>query len=155
MIIHKFDKLKTKKKKNIRNFCIEKLKKRNVFFIGDKPLLVCKNDALFKCYYDVFRRNPQNDFDEDRNKKQKEEFGFVYFMVNFQHKLCKIGFSNNPEKRLKEVQTGCPFELTIHKVVKGDIQMERTFHKIYKEYKSNGEWFFIKGELERFLSRDI
>lgn len=56
----------------------------------------------------------------------------------------KIGVSDNPKKRLKGVQTGCP----------GDIHLIRTFeagqdafiheghfHKLYKDFSTGGEWF--------------
>ena len=56
----------------------------------------------------------------------------------------KIGVSDNPKKRLKGVQTGCP----------GDVHLIRTFeagqdayiheghfHKLYEEFSTGGEWF--------------
>lgn len=56
----------------------------------------------------------------------------------------KIGVSDNPKKRLKGVQTGCP----------GDVHLIRTFeagqdayiheghfHKLYKDFSTGGEWF--------------
>lgn len=56
----------------------------------------------------------------------------------------KIGVSDNPKKRLKGVQTGCP----------GDVHLIRTFeagqdayiheghfHELYKEFSTGGEWF--------------
>ena len=63
----------------------------------------------------------------------------IYDTVNI-----KIGVSDNPKKRLKGVQTGCP----------GDVHLIRTFeagqdayiheghfHKLYKEFSTGGEWF--------------
>tara|TARA_Y100000385_G_C12979073_1_gene587559 strand:+ start:341 stop:1000 length:660 start_codon:yes stop_codon:yes gene_type:complete len=56
----------------------------------------------------------------------------------------KIGVSDNPKKRLKGVQTGCP----------GDVHLIRTFeagqdafiheghfHKLYEDFSTGGEWF--------------
>ena len=56
----------------------------------------------------------------------------------------KIGVSDNPKKRLKGVQTGCP----------GDVHLIRTFeagqdayiheghfHKLYEKFSTGGEWF--------------
>tara|TARA_Y100000004_G_scaffold40122_1_gene43338 strand:+ start:747 stop:1406 length:660 start_codon:yes stop_codon:yes gene_type:complete len=56
----------------------------------------------------------------------------------------KIGVSDNPKKRLKGVQTGCP----------GDVHLIRTFeagqdayihegyfHKLYQDFSTGGEWF--------------
>ena len=63
----------------------------------------------------------------------------IYDTVNI-----KIGVSDNPKKRLKGVQTGCP----------GDVHLIRTFeagqdayiheghfHELYKEFSTGGEWF--------------
>ena len=63
----------------------------------------------------------------------------IYDTVNI-----KIGVSDNPKKRLKGVQTGCP----------GDVHLIRTFeagqdayiheghfHKLYEEFSTGGEWF--------------
>ena len=63
----------------------------------------------------------------------------IYDSVNI-----KIGVSDNPKKRLKGVQTGCP----------GDVHLIRTFeagqdayiheghfHELYKEFSTGGEWF--------------
>jgi len=63
----------------------------------------------------------------------------IYDKVNI-----KIGVSDNPKKRLKGVQTGCP----------GDVHLIRTFeagqdayihegyfHKLYKDFSTGGEWF--------------
>lgn len=83
--------------------------------------------------------------------KKRPEFGFVYFIGNSEKNICKIGFSYSPSKRLKELQTGNPFPLFIFKTVKGDMLMECIFHKIYRQYHTQGEWFKIEGTLKRFI----
>lgn len=93
---------------------------------------------------------------QKRNKpkiKKKPEFGFVYFIGNLDKNICKIGFSYSPNKRLKELQTGNPFPLVVFKTVKGDLKMEKTFHLIYRQYRTSGEWFRIEGELKYFIFR--
>lgn len=83
--------------------------------------------------------------------KKQPEFGFVYFIGNSEKNICKIGFSYSPNKRLKELQTGNPFPLFVFKTVKGDMQMEKTFHFLYRQYRTQGEWFKIEGELKKFI----
>ena len=74
---------------------------------------------------------------------------FVYVMFAEMRRIydtvnIKIGVSDNPKKRLKGVQTGCP----------GDVHLIRTFeagqdayiheghfHELYKEFSTGGEWF--------------
>ena len=56
----------------------------------------------------------------------------------------KIGVSDNPKKRLKGVQTGCPGEVhLIHTFEAGQdaYTHEGHFHKLYKEFSTGGEWF--------------
>lgn len=72
----------------------------------------------------------------------------------------KIGVSDNPKKRLKGVQTGCP----------GDIHLIRTFeagqdafiheghfHKLYEDFSTGGEWFEFDNDyfVEKVLPKMI
>lgn len=65
----------------------------------------------------------------------------IYLIVTKDSKLCKIGKAVSPTKRLKQLQTGCPYELYIKETVEGDVTLENYFHKKYKIYKTHGEWF--------------
>lgn len=63
---------------------------------------------------------------------------------------CKIGVSNNPERRLARLQTGNPHELIlIRKYYTLDAKtLEATLHETLEEYRVRGEWF--KLPLDRF-----
>lgn len=81
-----------------------------------------------------------------------EENSYIYFIGNFKEGVCKIGTSIEPEKRLKELQVGCPYKLSILKKVKGGgLDTERIYHNKYEKYYLRGEWFKITGELKSFL----
>lgn len=57
----------------------------------------------------------------------------------------KIGFSKNPEKRIRELQTGNSRKLAIMGWIESDDQShERCLHKKYKGFRLNGEWFSIE-----------
>jgi hypothetical protein len=84
-------------------------------------------------------------------KNATKNKGFVYFIVNYEQKVCKIGYSLNPEKRLKEIQTCYPYRLIIHKKVVGDLKKEKWFHKVFSRYKTKGEWFRIEGDLKDYI----
>lgn len=63
----------------------------------------------------------------------------IYDKVNI-----KIGVSDNPKKRLKEVQTGCPGEVHLIRTFEAGQDRyihEGYFHKLYKEFSTGGEWF--------------
>lgn len=76
----------------------------------------------------------------------------LYVIGNKSKDVCKIGISTNPDKRLKQLQTGCPYKLSILAIVKGmDYESERNLHKRYSEYRINGEWFRIRGEIKKLI----
>lgn len=69
---------------------------------------------------------------------------FVYFICNenFDGKV-KIGRSKNPDKRLKQLQTGNPNILKIYRLIKFDpkINMEVIIHKYFRDVNIINEWF--------------
>ncbi|WP_396442583.1 MULTISPECIES: GIY-YIG nuclease family protein [unclassified Limnospira] len=56
---------------------------------------------------------------------------------------CKIGFSKHPQKRLKQLQTGNPRRLILLAVCNLPNSFEKEFHRFFKKYKFNNEWFLI------------
>lgn len=61
----------------------------------------------------------------------------------------KIGFTRgNPRQRLKDLQTGCPFPLSMHGHVPGCMDMEAELHRVLHEYRCMGEWFAFDGYAE-------
>ena len=63
----------------------------------------------------------------------------IYDSVNI-----KIGVSDNPEKRVKGVQTGCPGEVHLIRTFEAGQDAyihEGHFHKLYEEFSTGGEWF--------------
>ena len=57
----------------------------------------------------------------------------------------KVGRSSNPERRVKELQTGSPFELRIILVIENSGHREKPLHRRLHGYRSQGhlkgEWF--------------
>lgn len=58
----------------------------------------------------------------------------------------KIGKSNDPIKRLKSLQTGCPSKITMVGAIKCKsenhaFRVESAFHKYFSEKRKDGEWF--------------
>lgn len=76
----------------------------------------------------------------------------VYAIGNMDEGYVKIGFSTDPENRIKQIQTGCPFEVEVIKMWNGlGRKDEKKLHKAYSKYQAHGEWFEIKGRLKRDL----
>jgi hypothetical protein len=72
---------------------------------------------------------------------------YVYFIKAFgKPPRMKIGKAADPDKRLKELQTGCPYDLAIMAKIrcrseKHALYVEKLAHQYFKEYRMRGEWF--------------
>lgn len=70
--------------------------------------------------------------------------------------FLKIGKSINCKNRLKELQTGCPFPLSIRYIfhTKYDSELEKALHIKFQQYRTIGEWFVIRTtDLEPFITQ--
>lgn len=84
------------------------------------------------------------------NSKKKEKELYLLFISELN--VCKIGISNNVDKRVKQLQTGCPYKIDTVKRYKSGIsaKIERIMHRKYSSMKTDynqyhliGEWFYI------------
>ena len=69
---------------------------------------------------------------------------FVYIIREEGNKRFKIGVSNNPDKRLKTLQTGNPEDLILlytSLVCSNSFEIEASAHEYFKDYLLRGEWF--------------
>ena len=57
----------------------------------------------------------------------------------------KIGVSSNVQRRLKDMESACPYPLELCLVVPNEEGLEEFYHDFYREQHHRGEWF--KGEL--------
>lgn len=55
----------------------------------------------------------------------------------------KVGFSCDPESRLKTLQTAHPEQLQIFATVVGDKALERKYHQRWRARRRGGEWFTL------------
>ena len=79
--------------------------------------------------------------DKNAKKKLSKSKGYVYFIQGQCGGAIKIGFSVNPSKRLKELQTGYPDTLKILLMIPGDEGTEHALHYQLEGAKLKGEWF--------------
>lgn len=73
----------------------------------------------------------------------EENNRYVYMMYMPQFKYYKIGFSNDPEKRFKAIETSIPFKLKLVFTMKDErsSSIESNMHYKYDKYRIKGEWF--------------
>lgn len=65
----------------------------------------------------------------------------IYIIINKNTNHLKIGYSNNPEKRLKTLQTSSAFKLELISKFNGVISLEKYIHSYFKASNVSGEWF--------------
>lgn len=73
--------------------------------------------------------------------------GFIYFIQGEYGGAIKIGFSKNPEGRLKQLQTGYPDTLKMLCLVPGSNKDESDLHLEFQNFRLNGEWFKPEREI--------
>ena len=74
-------------------------------------------------------------------KVPKNVKGFVYFFQGECGGAIKIGYSRDPEKRLRTIQTGYPDTIKILLIIPGTEKTEKILHKQFGKSRLKGEWF--------------
>lgn len=132
------------------------LKSIGIISIDGKPLSGSKNKDLFNVYKKHFNISEASikELISALNIKNKiDKSSVVYFIGNEFHKFVKIGYSDNPSKILKSLQTGCPFPIDILKVIGTDTPkgLEAQLHKKFRKQRCQGEWFTLEGQLAEIV----
>jgi hypothetical protein len=65
----------------------------------------------------------------------------IYFIQNETAKAIKIGWSDDPAKRLVSLQTATPDRLALVATMDGGYEQERILHERYEDFRLTGEWF--------------
>lgn len=75
--------------------------------------------------------------------------GFVYFIGEkpLTDHLVKVGWADNPRKRLHNLQCGNPCELVLLAITPGDRSEEARAHAALRERWVRGEWFRLSAPM--------
>ena len=86
-------------------------------------------------------KNPPSPPEELKPEGNKSKEGFVYYIQEEMDGNIKIGWSEDPIKRLQQHQTSNSRELRMLVYVKGSPDYEREIHRKFQTSKTTGEWF--------------
>lgn len=70
----------------------------------------------------------------------------IYFIKTGRY--VKIGCSDDPAGRLKQLQTSSPTRLKLVATMPGSFQTECELHKVFDRFRVKGEWFRYDGQLK-------
>lgn len=79
---------------------------------------------------------------------------YILRTKNITPSYLKVGYTNRDiNKRIKSIQTGCPFELELVEIKRGSKDKEKQIHSLLAGHKSKirGEWFHDNVEVRGLL----
>ena len=80
---------------------------------------------------------------------------FLYIVCDSSESVVKIGYSSDPQTRLRSLQTGYPLPLRVYHTVSvaedRARQLERKVHHELGIYRTRGEWFCVSAVRAREL----
>lgn len=56
----------------------------------------------------------------------------------------KIGSSDNPERRIRDIESDNPYQIDVLKILENQGHLEQHYHEKHKQYAHRGEWFKMK-----------
>ena len=75
----------------------------------------------------------------------------VYFLYAKKARRIKIGYSNNPKRRICSIQTASPENLILLAVLGGKRELEQAIHSHFHYLRDKGEWFRAEDELFEWI----
>jgi len=85
--------------------------------------------------------------EQSKSKRKKNENGYIYLIKDEGSGLVKVGYSKNPSKRLKALQTSSPSTLKLLATKEGNYTTESKFHKAYQKDHIRGEWYRLSPQI--------
>jgi len=122
------------------------------------------NDCLSYCILKVFKFKEFNNFYSIKIKAPLDVNDYrsrtsitikekIYFIQSVSGGPIKIGVSNSPKNRLKDIQLMCPYKLNLLATIKGDRKKEQLLHRKFKKYRLHGEWFEDNNEIKKYINK--
>ena len=74
----------------------------------------------------------------------------IYFVR--QGRYVKIGFTDNPKKRISTIQVSVPTKIEMMLLIEGGRKLEKELHDRFHKQRTNGEWFLIDEDIDNYLA---
>lgn len=82
------------------------------------------------------------------------EDGWLYFIQEEGGGPIKVGFANDVQMRLKQLQTGNPRQLVLLVAMPGHSELEACIHRCWERYRIRGEWFADCEEIQQAIRHE-
>jgi Meiotically up-regulated gene 113 len=76
----------------------------------------------------------------------------LYLIAPTSRTVAKLGYSKNPQQRLKQLQTGHSAPLELLATRRGTMADEAKFHQWLSPDRTSGEWFKWSDKIEQILT---
>ena len=76
---------------------------------------------------------------------------YVYFALNPNDGLIKIGVSINPKSRIEALSKATASSLELIKAIDGSYKLEKSLHEKFDKHRVRGEWFRFAKEIRDFI----
>jgi len=88
----------------------------------------------------------------------KTELKYAVYLISCKA-FIKIGYTHDVDRRIKAMQTGCPYKLKLYCKLPCEsrsdaIALEAYLHEEFKKYRHSGEWFLYEG-IKKILRTEV
>ena len=106
----------------------------------------------------AYKELTNNNYRVDNARKtnsKKYPNGFIYILKLDGFDLYKIGVSNKPKRRIRDIQSCLPFDSNVLfcKKYKNVYELEQELHKIYSINNKRKEWFNLSNDDYKHLDK--
>jgi len=78
---------------------------------------------------------------------------YLYIFQSIITGLIKIGISKDYEKRKKQLEKSHGSRLNILLIIKGNQTIEKELHSLFKQFKTEGEWYYPDNEIYFYIKK--
>lgn len=75
----------------------------------------------------------------------------MIYLISHSNQYLKIGYSKNINKRICQLQVSSPVKLELLHLIDGDVSLEKELHLLFKDFRTNGEWFYYSDEILNYF----